>query len=191
MVGETRQRVHGIAIREPRHEELAQVRAFMLRVIADTYGYGYQPQWHYDLDDLRAYYLDNPRHALFIAVDASSGDLVGTVGVRARLFTAVTQPPEIVARYRDRRFAELVRVFVDPVYRRRGIGAALVSTAYEWIAATGQFEVISLHSSHAVNFWRRLPTLEVLDDRHQGEKDPLRAGAVYFEMAVPAPTRES
>lgn len=171
-------------VREPRPEELAEVRALMVRVIARDYGYGYHTQWHADLDDPQGFYLDNPRQALFVAVDDATGRIVGTAGVRTLAITSPPHPPAILARYDRERSAELTRVFVAPETRRRGIGQALVERARHWVAGAGDYDIICFHSRTAVDFWRALPTTEVLDARRAGEEGP-SAGSVYFDMVVP------
>ena len=174
----------GFAVRAPRPGELAEARALMLRIIERDYGYGYDPRWHYDLDDLRGFYLEHPRQALFVAVDDATGRLAGTAAIKAPRLTAPPHPPAIVARYDPTRTAELTRVFVAPAYRRRGLARTLVDAARRWVAAAGGFDVITLHSASAVEFWRALPATEVLDARRPGATGPL-GGSVYFELAVP------
>lgn len=159
----------------------------MLGIIERDYGYGYDPRWHYDLDDLRGFYLDYPRQALFVAVDDATGRLAGTAASKVPRLTAPPHPTAIVARYDPARTAELTRVFVAPAYRRRGLARTLVDAARRWVAAAGGFDVITLHSASAVEFWRALPATEVLDARRPGATGPL-AGSVYFELTIPVRT---
>jgi GNAT superfamily N-acetyltransferase len=172
----------GYIIREPPLDELEQIRELMIQVIQHDYGYDYRSRWHDDVDDPAGFYLDHPRQTLLVAVDARTGQTLGTAGVRLLRITAPPHPPEIVARYDRERTAELTRVFVLPAARRLGIGRALVDAARRWVAEVGGFDLIQLHSRTAVEFWRAMETTEILDNRRPGGEGP-EAGQVYFELA--------
>jgi len=104
--------------------------------------------------------------------------------VRVLAITSPPHPPEILARYDRERTAELTRVFVAAEARRRGIGRALIDAAARRVAEVGGYDVIAFHSRTAVEFWRALPTAEILDNRRPGVTG--RAGGqVYFELLVP------
>jgi GNAT superfamily N-acetyltransferase len=182
----TDKEVGGYAVRIPRSDELDEVRALMIRVIEHDYGYDYQTRWHDDVDDSKAFYLDKPRHRLLVAVDDRTGQILGTAGVRVLAITSPPHPQEILDRYDRERTAELTRVFVLPEARRRGIGRALVDAARSWVADVGDFDLIQFHSRTAVEFWRSMPTTEILDNRRQIGGGP-ELGQVYFEMQVPVP----
>lgn len=169
-----------VTIRAPHPVELAETRALMIGVIERDYGYGYDPRWHHDLDDLHGYYLDRPRHTLFVAVDDATGAIVGAVGVRTFAITAPPHPEAVVARYDRERSAELVRVFVHQDYRRRGLARSLIEAARRWVADEGGYDVICFHSEFAIPFWRALGSTEVFVQR-PGSGD----GATYFELTVP------
>lgn len=173
----------GITIRASYLSELPAVRALMVRIIEGDYGYGYDPRWHGDLDDLQGLYLDRPRQALLVAVDDTTGATVGTIAVRTLAITTPPHPAPFVARYDRARSAELVRVFVDPAYRRRGIARALVAAARRWVAGAGGYDVICLHSQFAVAFWRTLAT-EVFVEATGPD-----AGTAYLELTVPQRAR--
>jgi GNAT superfamily N-acetyltransferase len=152
----------------------------MLRIFEADYGYGYQPRWHWDYDDIQGVYLDNPRHVLFVVVDDLTDAIVGTAGIRAGGPTAPSLPRWLVDRYQPpERTAQLVRVFVHPEYRRRGIARALVDACRQFVREVGGYEVIALHSEFAVEFWRSMPTTEVYSERTDDAPD----AAVHFELA--------
>ncbi len=184
--GGTLRPTDGFSVREPHPEELAAVRALMIRVIERDYGYPYRTYWHEDVEDLAGFFLAHPWQALLIAMDDRSGQLLGVAGVRVLRITAPPHPPEIVGRYDHDRTAELTRVFVAPEARRRGVGRALVEAARAWVARIGGFDLIQFHSRTAVEFWQAMPTTVVLDARRPGGTGP-ESGQVYFEMTVPAP----
>ena len=73
------------SVRRVRPEEIAQTQTHILRVLEEDLGVGYVPEWHYDLDDIQGVYIDNPRQALFLAVDDESGAIsTGLGGVNQR-----------------------------------------------------------------------------------------------------------
>jgi GNAT superfamily N-acetyltransferase len=176
--------VESVTVRVPRPEELDDVRGLMIRVIEQDYGYDYRSRWHDDVDDAKAFYLNHPRQTLLVAIDDQTGKILGTAGVRTLRITSPPHPSEIIDQYDRERTAELTRVFVLPEARRRGIGRALVEAARTWVAEVGGFDLIQFHSRTAVDFWRSMPTTEVLDNRRQVGGGP-ELGQVYFEMSVP------
>lgn len=173
-----------VTVRVPRPDELAEARALMIRAIALDYGYDYRTTWHEDVDDPASFFLAHPRQTLLVAVDDGTGRIVGTAGVRVLRIAAPPHPAEILARYDRERTAELTRVFVLPEARRRGIGRALIDAARRWVAEVGEFDLIQFHSRTAVEFWRAMPTTEILDNRRRIGSGP-EDGQVYFEMRVP------
>ncbi len=72
-----------IVTRPATADDLAEVRALMIRTFDEDFGYGYNPAFHADVDDLQGTYLDNPRHTLFVAVDPATEQLLGTAGIRS------------------------------------------------------------------------------------------------------------
>lgn len=71
-------------------------------------------------------------------------------------------------------------MFVHPEYRRRGIARELTEACREFVRDVGGYNVICLHTEHAVEFWRTMPTVEVHDER--SAETP--GGAVHFELAM-------
>ncbi|MGE3271266.1 MAG: GNAT family N-acetyltransferase [Chloroflexota bacterium] len=170
----------GLLVRPARAEDVAAVRAFMLRIFEQDYGYGYQPRWHWDYDDLQGVYLDNPRHALIVAVDQATGEIVGTAGLRSGGPTAPSLPSWLVDRYRPpERTAQIVRVFTHPQHRRRGIARRLVQEIQRFVRDDGGYEVICLHTENAVDFWKAMGCQLVYDGRAGDPPD----GSVHFELA--------
>ncbi|MFN8521571.1 MAG: GNAT family N-acetyltransferase [Chloroflexota bacterium] len=176
-------------VRGALRHDLPSVQALMRSVIARDYGYEVSARWHEDVLDPGRFFLDNPRHALLVAVGAD-GAVLGTAGVRVLRITAPPHPGWVVARYDHQRTAELTRVFVDPSARRSGIGAALVRAARARVALAGGFDVIAFHSRTAVDFWRAMPTREIADTRVADGLGP-EGGQVYFEMDVQDPSASS
>jgi GNAT superfamily N-acetyltransferase len=177
-----------VTIRAPRADELDATRVLMIRVVALDYGYDYRSRWHEDIDNLTGFYLAHPRHTLLVAVEGATGKIIGTAGVRTLRITSPPHPATIVERYDRERTAELTRVFVAPEARRRGIGRTLVEAAQRWVAEAGDFDLIQLHSRTAVEFWRAMPTTEILDNRRRAAGAP-EDGQVYFEMPITSVVR--
>ena len=172
----------GFTARPARPSDLSAARALIMRVIHEDLGYPYNPQWHWDVDDLHGVYVDDPRHALWVAVDDATGEIIGTGGVRRG---GPTSPPEVAARYDPERTAQVVRVYVDRAHRRRGAARMLVELARRFAAAVGGYDVICLHTDRrapgAEAFWRAMPTTLVFDPHGQG---PF-GDTLHFELAFP------
>ncbi|MCC6176844.1 MAG: GNAT family N-acetyltransferase [Chloroflexi bacterium] len=172
-----------ITIRRAAAEDVPAIRAFMLSIFEHDYGYGYRPQWHWDYDDLRGVYLENPRHTLILASDDATGQVVGTGAVRSGGPTSETLPSWLVERYRpSERTAQLVRVFVHLEYRRRGIARGLVEELLGFVRAVGGYDVVCLHTENAVDFWQAMGCHLVYDDRVSDGS----GSSVHFELATVA-----
>jgi GNAT superfamily N-acetyltransferase len=174
----------GYTVRPACPDDLPAARRHIFRVISEDLGYPYNPQWHWDVDDLQGVYLDDPRHVLWVAVDDATGELVATGGVRKG---GPRSAPEqwVVDRYHPENTAQVVRVYVAREHRRRGIARALVELARRFAAAEGGYEVICLHTDTrapgAEGFWRSMPTTLIYDARGV---DP-SGDTLHFELAFP------
>jgi GNAT superfamily N-acetyltransferase len=160
-------------------------RALIYRVLERDLGYGYDPAWHADLDDAQAYYLDHPRHALWVATDDETGKVVATGALRSG---GPTSPPHerwLAERYAGETTAQVVRVYTAHSHRRRGIGRAIVEQIRRFAAAEGGYRVICFHtnalSPGAEAFWRAMPTVFVHDARGI---DPF-GETLHFELTLP------
>lgn len=173
----------GYAIRPAERGDLDEARALMVRTFEEDFGYGFRPEFHADVADLRGAYLDHPRHALFVAVAADTGAIVGTAGVRSGGLKPAFNPPWLVARYDPERTAQLVRVYTLREWRGRGVARALVARAVASVPALGGYTAIALHadprSPGAERFWRSLPTTLIHDDRDGP------SGSLHFELPLP------
>ncbi|MCG8922858.1 GNAT family N-acetyltransferase [Lentzea sp. CC55] len=171
-------------VRLATHADLPGARSVMLDTFYREFGYGYSPQWHADVIDLAATYLETPRHALFVAVRGD--EVVGTTAVRAQGPASPPHPAWIAERYSGDRTAQLFRVYVRAGHRRRGLARALVDAAVGFVAETPGYEQIYLHTDTRVagaeGFWRSVAK-EVCDAR---DGDPDRSQTVHFEIPIPA-----
>jgi GNAT superfamily N-acetyltransferase len=156
--------------------DVPAIRAFMLSIFEQDYGYGYQPQWHWDYDDLQGVYIDHPRHTLVLALDPASGEIVGTAGLRSG---GPTSPPAPARRYQpSERTAQIVRVFIRPDQRRRGIARLLVDEVRRFVREVGTYDAICLHTENAVDFWQAMGCRIVHDGRAADPSEP----SVHFEL---------
>jgi sarcosine oxidase, subunit beta len=171
------------SVREATAADVSAARALMLRVFEEDFGYGYKPEFHADVDDMQAVYIDHPRHTLIVAVDDDTGEVVGTAGVRSGGLKPEFNPSWLVARYDPQRTAQLVRVYVARGYRGAGVARALVERTMRFVAENGTYSVLALHSDPrspgAERFWRSMPTTLILDDRDGP------SGSLHFEMEIP------
>jgi GNAT superfamily N-acetyltransferase len=177
--------VSGFSIRRARPEDVPETRALMIRTFEQDFGYGYRPEYHADVDEMQAVYLDDPRHALLVAVDDGSAAIVGTAGVRSGGLKPQFNHAWLVERYDPETTAQLVRVYTHSDHRGRGVARALVDACLRFVATVPSYRVVALHtdprSPGAERFWRSLPTTLILDDRD----GPSRS--LHFEMAIPTP----
>jgi GNAT superfamily N-acetyltransferase len=164
-------------------------RRIMLDTFYNEFGYGYVPQWHRDVMDIEGTYLDDPRHLLLVAVHA--GEVVATTGVRSGGPVHPPHPRHLTERYPAYSTAQLVRVYVRPDHRRRGLARVLVGAACDFVADTPGYERVYLHTNTNVEgaeaFWRSVSE-EVFDARGTGEHGP-GVATVHFEIPLPVSGR--
>ncbi|MEU7314313.1 GNAT family N-acetyltransferase [Streptomyces sp. NPDC007083] len=175
---------HGYTVRPAAPADVDGALRVMLDTFYKEFGYGYVPQWHRDVVDIKGTYLDEPRHTLLVAVH--DGEVVGTAGVRAQGPAHPPHPRRLAERYPDNTTAQLVRVYVRPEHRRRGLARTLVEAACDFIARDPGYERIYLHTNVNIEgteaFWRSLAK-EVFDARTTGEHGP-GVATVHFEIPM-------
>lgn len=140
--------------------DLPAAKALMRRTVEEDFGTPYDPGYHRDIDDLVAAYLEPPRHRLFVALEGTSSELIGTGGIRVgRLLGG---PEHLVRRYADDDTAQLVRIYVAREHRRRGIARAVVRACLAFALEDGGYSIIALHtfphSPGALPFWQSMAT---------------------------------
>jgi ribosomal protein S18 acetylase RimI-like enzyme len=175
---------HEYTVRPATPADVDGARRVMLDTFYREFGYGYVPQWHNDTVDIKGTYLDAPRHLLLVAVH--QGEVVATTGVRSGGPAHPPHPRWLAERYSKDTTAQLVRVYVRPEHRRRGLARALVNAACDFIADTPGYECIYLHTNVDIEgtelFWRSLAK-EVFDARTTGEHGP-GVATVHFEIPM-------
>ncbi|AOP47969.1 GNAT family N-acetyltransferase [Streptomyces lydicus] len=174
----------GYTVRPATPADVDPARRIMLDTLYHEFGYGYVPRWHHDVLDIEGTYLDDPRHLLLVAVH--DGEVVATTGVRSAGPAHPPHPRWLAERYPCGTTAQLVRVYVHPEHRRRGLARTLVHTACDIIANMPGYKSIYLHTNVNVEgvetFWRSMAE-EVFDARTTGEHGP-GVATVHFEIPM-------
>ncbi|GAA2981971.1 GNAT family N-acetyltransferase [Actinokineospora diospyrosa] len=167
-------------IRPATPTDLPGARSVMLDTLYRDLGYGYNPPWHEDVIDPGTVYLDNPRHALFVAV--LGDEVVATTGVRAVAPLSPPHPDWLVARYPRDQTAQLFRVYVRENHRRHGLARRLVGEAVRFVAGVGGYEVLYLHTDARVAgaeaFWNSVA--KQVHDARDGDLE--RFQTVHYEI---------
>lgn len=179
----------GFTVREVTPGDFAEARAVIVHVLDEDLKTGYVPQHHWDIDDMQGTYLDNRRHALFVAVDDASGRVIGTLAVRTDGPNSPPHPQWLADRYAPDTVCQLVRAYIAREARRRGVARALVEAARRFIREEGRYDTIYLHTNPTVPgaeaFWRAMPTREIFDSRRQ--EGAFGTNALHFELDMLPP----
>ncbi|MEV0620460.1 GNAT family N-acetyltransferase [Nonomuraea sp. NPDC050404] len=169
-------------VRPAEKHDLEGARQVMLDTFYREFGYGYQPQWHWDVIDLEGTYLLPERHTLIVALHGDQ--VVGTTAIRAGGPKTPPHPEWLAKRYPDDDTAQLFRVYVAPPHRRHGLAREMVTQARHFVAAQG-YRALYLHTDTRVEgaekFWSSLA--EPVFDARDG--DPEHFQTVHFEIALP------
>ena len=73
-----------IEIMELKAEHLSEygVEDFIFKMIKESYGLDYVPEYHFDVKDLNNYYISPSKNSLFMAIDNDTNQLIATAAVR-------------------------------------------------------------------------------------------------------------
>ena len=142
-------------------KQIRDVQEFLFKMIKKELGYDYVPEWHEDIIKMEDYYINPERNNFFVAY-FKSGEIIGTIGIRAydKDFS------EFGSLYSKDATSSIWRLFVDEEYRRCGLASKLFSIA-ENFANDADFEKIYLHThknlNGALEFWTKMGFVVVLD----------------------------
>lgn len=179
-------RGNGFTVRHARVEDLPGAQAVIRRVLQEDLGIGHTPMWHWDVDHPQPVYLENPRHALFVAIDDTTGEVIGTSGIQTGGPRSPIFESSLTDRYSFQETAQLYRVYIAREQRRRGVASALVEAARRFVAGEGGYKRLYLHtdpkSPGAEPFWRRTARLT-----HDSRLDGSASGSVHFELPLHTP----
>ncbi|MDB1086409.1 GNAT family N-acetyltransferase [Streptomyces sp. ACA25] len=173
--------------------DLDGARSVMLDTFYREFSYGYVPGWHADAVDIEGAYLTDPRHLLLVAVrdeqpgEPGGAEVVATTGLHSRGPAHPPHPRWIAERYPSGSTAQLVRVYVRPAHRRRGLAQAMVAMAADFAGGAG-YDSLYLHTNvnipGAQGFWDSVAE-QICDARTTGEHGPGFA-TVHYEIPLPS-----
>jgi GNAT superfamily N-acetyltransferase len=81
----------------------------------------------------------------------------------------------------DAEVAALYQVWVDPMYRRRGVGRLVIDSALDWARSSGVRQMllsVALGPGSALDFYRHLGFVEI------GAPVPLRSGSAFCKQTM-------
>lgn len=144
---------------------IGEVQGFLFSQIKKEFGYGYVPEFHQDIKNLKEYYIDPQRNSFFVAFDESN-NIIATIGIRAydKSFE------EFEGIYSNNTTASIWRLFVDEKYRRCGIASMLFKIA-EKFAYKNLYKEIYLHTHKtldgAIDFWKKMGFKVTIDTNNE------------------------
>lgn len=142
-------------------DEISLAKTFLYNQIEEVYGIGPTPEFHYDIEGLKDYYILPKRSNFYVALD--DDNIVATAAIRAYdkdyEFLRDTCSNEDTA--------SIWRLMVDKGYRRNGIARTLVELM-EKFARKECYKNIYLHShrylEEAIPFWKSLGYNVILEE---------------------------
>ena len=143
-----------IEIMELKQEHLSKynVETFLFRMIKESYGLDYVPEYHYDIKNLIGYYIRPLKNNFYICIDKDNDKIIGSSGIRG-----YDKNYNIKDRFYDKeKTASLYRIFVDKEYRHNGIATKLLKIVENFCKNSGYHEIY-LHTQKdsygALPFW--------------------------------------
>ena len=144
-----------VVIREINNDssEICAAKDFLYDQIQKEYGIGPTPEFHFDIEGIREYYILPERNNFFVVFDGDN--IVATAGIRAydrdyELFRGI---------YTNQDTASIWRLMVDKEYRRHGLARVLVEKMEKFAQKEG-YDRIYLHTHRyldaALPFWKSL-----------------------------------
>lgn len=145
----------GYVIKEVRdnNREICDVKDFLYDQIKKEYGIGSTPEFHYDIEGIREYYILPKCNNFFMVFDGEK--IIATAAIRAydkdyELFKG---------KYTKKDTASIWRLMVDENYRRHGLARKLVTVMEEFAKDAG-YSRIYLHTHRyldaALPFWKSM-----------------------------------
>ena len=135
------------------NDEINRVKEFLFNQIKKEYGIGCVEKFHYDIIDLKEYYIEPVRNNFFIVCDGM--DIVATAAIRAYDKDYEFFKDE----YSKEDTASIWRLMVDSKYRRNGLARNLVEVMEDF-ARNNDYDKMYLHTHRyldaAIPFWKSL-----------------------------------
>ena len=143
-----------IEFRELKKEDINkyEIEQFLFKMVKESYGLDYVPEYHYDIKDLYKYYLKPQKNNFYIAIDTDTDKIIGTAGIRG-----YDRKDSLKNRtYSKDSTASIYRVFVEKKYRHQKIATKLIQKVEEF-CKNGDYSQIYLHTQKpsygALPFW--------------------------------------
>ena len=133
--------------------EINAAKDFLFNQIDKEYHIGPTPKFHYDIFDLRDYYISPDKSNFFVAIDDEK--IVATAAIRPydkdyEFFKGIYSKDDT---------ASIWRLMVDKEYRRNGLARILVELMEDFARIEG-YDRIYLHSHRyleaAIPFWKSM-----------------------------------
>ncbi|WP_405291245.1 GNAT family N-acetyltransferase [Methanobrevibacter sp.] len=133
--------------------EINAAKDFLFNQIDKEYHIGPTPKFHYDIFDLRDYYISPDKSNFFVAIDDEK--IVATAAIRPydkdyEFFEGMYSKDDT---------ASIWRLMVDKEYRRNGLARILVELMEDFARIEG-YDRIYLHSHRyleaAIPFWKSM-----------------------------------
>ena len=133
--------------------EINAAKDFLFNQIDKEYHIGPTPKFHYDIFDLRDYYISPDKSNFFVAIDDEK--IIATAAIRPydkdyEFFKGIYSKDDT---------ASIRRLMVDKEYRRNGLARILVELMEDFARIEG-YDRIYLHSHRyleaAIPFWKSM-----------------------------------
>lgn len=132
------------------HLEQYKVEEFLFRLIKESFGLDYVPEFHYDVKGLKEYYIIPSKNNFYIAI--KDDKIIGSAGIRE-----YDKNYNIKGKTYDKdKTASLYRIYVDSEHRHNGIATQMIKKIEEFCKKQ-KYHEIYLHTQKdsygALDFW--------------------------------------
>lgn len=146
-------------------KDIPECKDFMLSIIKNEFGYDFNPEWHWDIDQIEEIYLKN-RGCFFVAKDKDK--IVGTIAVRP-YDKAYPELKQIC----DRNTASIWRHYIEYKHRRKGIGKKLLELAENFIKES-KYTQTYLHTQRTISGSAEYWLSQGFGVIYENKEDPLK-----------------
>ena len=162
-------------VRLMREGDVDRIRELMNKIFTYNYGYGYNPKYHRDYDNLVEVYIKNSNNFLYVVEDKRLKKIVGIGGVIKEGIKSKYVPENIKKRYIGEDVGKIVRVFVDSLYRGKGIGSMIVERIRKKVREDKRYKKLILSTEKSSKFWESMGGIKIYDEKPLGYE-------VYYEI---------